>query len=124
MTIKFRSVCVLAFALAALSIGVQAHMKLEKSDPVSGATLTVAPKSISLYFTEKIDMAVSKVALKGPSGDVKLGAAHAMGEKHLMANVEGTLANGAYTISWQSAGSDGHVQKGEIPFSLKLKTTE
>lgn len=121
---KFRSVLFVLVALVGLTIGLQAHMKLEKSDPASGSTLTAAPKSINLHFNEKIDVAVSKVALKGPAGEVKLGPAHAMGEKHLMADVQGTVGDGAYTISWQSAGPDGHVQKGDIAFTVKLKTTE
>lgn len=121
---KPRYLLLVLSALIGLTAGLQAHMKLEKSDPASGATLTAAPKSLNLHFSEKIDAAVSKLALKGPAGEVKLGPAHAMGEKHLMADVQGSMADGAYTISWQSAGGDGHVQKGEIPFTVKLKTTE
>jgi len=55
-------------AALALSVGVQAHAKLEKSIPAAGATVTAAPAAIMLYFNETPDLKVSKVEVTGPSG--------------------------------------------------------
>jgi methionine-rich copper-binding protein CopC len=41
--------------------------------------------------------------------------------KSISAGVAGTLQDGAYTAAWQSAGDDGHVQKGDFKFTLKTK---
>jgi methionine-rich copper-binding protein CopC len=98
----------------------QAHTALTKSEPAAGKTVTAAPKQIQLWFNEKIDVALSKIELTGPSGKVDLTAAHAMGDKSLMAGISGKVAEGSYTIAWQTAGDDGHVVKGNVKFTLKL----
>mgnify|MGYP000894278085 CR=1 FL=1 len=112
-----RSLLVAVAAIAVTAL-VQAHTHLEKSEPADGATLTTAPTSVQLFFNEKPDLKVSKVEVTGPSGKVELGAAHSMAEKDLMAPIKGTLANGKYTVSWQAAGKDGHIQKGEFSFTV------
>jgi methionine-rich copper-binding protein CopC len=121
MTSKYRvSRVVLAVVAAlALSVGVQAHTKLEKSVPADGSTVTTAPTSVQLFFNEKLDLKVSKVEITGPSGKVEIGPAHSMAEKDIMTAVKGTLGNGKYTVAWQTAGADGHVQKGEISFTVQ-----
>jgi len=106
-------------AALALSVCVQAHTKLEKSVPEAGATLTAAPSAIMLYFNEAPDLKVSKVEVTGPSGKVELGPAHSMADKDIMAAIKGTLGNGKYTVAWQAAGTDGHVQKGEFSFTVQ-----
>lgn len=107
---------VAVFAVTAL---VQAHTKLEKSEPADGATLTKAPTFVQLFFNETPDLKVSKVELSGPSGKVELGPAHSMADKDIMAAVKGAVGNGTYTVAWQAAGKDGHVQKGSISFTVK-----
>ena len=118
-----RSMLVAIMLVAGLAAGLQAHMKLEKSEPANGATLAAAPMAIELFFSEKIDVAVSKVVLKGASGDIALSAPHAMGDKQLMAPVKGSLPDGSYTVTWQSAGTDGHVVKGQLAFAVKRAGT-
>jgi methionine-rich copper-binding protein CopC len=97
---------------------VSAHMKLEKSEPAEGATVTTPPASVQLFFNEAPDLAVSKLELVGPTDKAKLVGTHAMG-KSLMATVQGEVADGPYTVRWQGAGDDGHVQKGELKFTVK-----
>ena len=58
------------------------------------------------------------VEVKGPSAATKVSAVHVM-DKSLMAMIEGDAPAGSYTVSWQSAGGDGHFQKGEFAFTLK-----
>jgi methionine-rich copper-binding protein CopC len=103
----------------AFSVLAQAHAKLEKTVPADKSALTAAPTSLQLFFSEKPDAAVSKIELKGPSGMVKLGPAHIMGGKTLMAPITDPIGDGSYIVNWQTSGDDGHVQKGEFTFSLK-----
>jgi len=100
----------------------QAHTKLEKSEPAAGATLNAGPKQIQLWFNETIDPAVSKLELTNASGKVQLSGVHVMSGKILMANVTGAASSGAYTVAWQTAGDDGHVVKGDFSFSVKATT--
>jgi len=96
-----------------------AHAKLQKSEPAAGAALTQAPKQIQLWFNEKLDASLSRITMSGPSGKVELGPPHAMGDRSLMAAIGTKLADGAYTVSWQTAGDDGHVVKGDFKFTVK-----
>jgi methionine-rich copper-binding protein CopC len=112
-----------ALALAAVTT-VAAHTRLQKSVPASGATVAAPPVSISLVFNEKVDVAASKVVLTGPSGAVALAAPHAMGDTQVMAPITGTLADGSYTVAWQTAGKDGHVVKGQFAFVVKRSRAE
>jgi len=118
---SFRTIAraaVSAVVVLALSTLAQAHTKLEKSDPADGATLTTSPKWVQLFFNEKPDLKVSKVELTGPSGKIELGAAHSMADKDIMSTIDRTLDSGKYTVSWQTAGKDGHVIKGSFSFTV------
>ena len=114
-----RRIMLTLVAVLALTAWTQAHTKLEKSEPADGATLTTPPASVQLFFNEKPDMKVSKVEITGPSGKVELGPAHSMATNDIMAAVKGSLGNGKYTVAWQAAGSDGHVSKGTISFTVQ-----
>ena len=114
-----RQAVVVCASLLVLGVVVIAHAKLQKSEPAAGAALTQAPKQIQLWFNEKLDVAVSKIDVRGPSGKVELGPARAMGDKSLLAAIGSKLADGAYTVSWQAAGDDGHMAKGDFTFTVK-----
>lgn len=117
-----RPLTIFLFAIAAavaFGAGLSAHMKFDKADPAAKAALTAPPGSIQVWFTEAPDPKISKLDLKGPSGPVKLTGLHVMDKMSLMALVGDAMPDGAYTVSWQSAGDDGHVQKGEYTFSVR-----
>jgi methionine-rich copper-binding protein CopC len=98
----------------------QAHAKLEKTQPASGATVTAPPPQIQLSFDEEVDVKVSRIEVTGPSGKVAVGPARLMGPKSLMAKVTGSMPDAAYTVRWQTAAADdGHVSKGEFKFTVK-----
>lgn len=111
-----------AIFVTLLAVPAWAHMALSKAAPSDKATVTTAPTQVQLWFTQKPDMAVSKIVLSGTGGEVKLGAFKLVDERSLIAPIEGSLTDGVYTIAWQSAGDDGHVQKGQVSFTLKRAT--
>ena len=123
---KSRSFVQAAFMAAVLGVAgtvLMAHAKLEKTMPADKATVAKAPTEISVTFSEAPDAAVSKLSIKGPSDKVSLVKTHVMG-KQLMASVQGEMTDGLYTVSWQTAGDDGHAQKGEFAFTLKAAKTQ
>jgi methionine-rich copper-binding protein CopC len=113
------NICAALAIAAALGTVLLAHAKLEKTEPANGATLTAPPPHVQLWFNEKLDAAVSKIDVTGPTGKVDLGPAHSMEPKTLMAVFKSELADGKYTVNWQTAGDDGHAQKGEFAFTVK-----
>jgi len=96
-----------------------AHNKLMKTEPAAGAVLKASPARVEIWFEEKPDLTVSKVAVQGPSGIVETGPPHANGEKSIAADFKAKLTDGQYVVNWQTAGDDGHVSKGDFNFSMK-----
>jgi hypothetical protein len=94
-----------------------AHNQLLKTDPMAKATVKVSPARVTFWFGEKPDMTVTKIVVKGPSGAVET-AVHPVSEKVLAADFKTKLAPGAYTVTWQTAGDDSHISKGEFTFSV------
>jgi len=113
-------VSVAAIALACAT-AVSAHMKFEKAVPASGSTVSAPPSEVQVWFSEAPDAAVSKLTLTGPAGPIELTGLHVMDKMSLMAMVSHAdkMSDGRYTVAWQSAGDDGHVQKGDFAFTLK-----
>ena len=105
--------------IVASAVTLVAHMKASKMEPTANSTVTAPPTRIQVWFTQAPDPKVSKLELAGPAGPVKLTGFQVTAAKSIVASVDGTLADGRYTARWQSAGDDGHVQKGEYGFTVK-----
>lgn len=112
-----RSVLTL-IAVAALAVApLFAHLAVSKSDPAHEGTITAAPKTVSVWFTQNPVLAVSALTLEGPDGAVALGAVKAGPERSLTAEVLDPLQPGAHTLTWRTAGNDGHVISGTRTFT-------
>lgn len=105
-------------AAVALTTTVFAHMKLARTLPAADSTVA-APAQVQAWFTQAPDPKVSRLSLEGPAGPAKLGALRVADDKSLAAPIEGTLSDGVYTVSWQAAGDDGHIQKGAFKFTVR-----
>jgi len=107
-------------ALVGLPAPALAHAHLERTAPASGARLTVAPRELVLTFSEAPTLPMSALRLLGPdSADVALGAlGHSGGGRTLSAAITGALKAGTYTVLWQTAGDDSHVQHGSFRFTI------
>lgn len=94
-----------------------AHNELLKTDPAAKATVKVAPERIQFWFEEAPDMTVTKIVVTGPSGMVET-TVHTVSAKVLAADFKSKLAPGKYTVSWQTAGDDSHISRGEFSFTV------
>lgn len=118
---KVRQALAACAALAMVFVGttaLEAHMKVEKTEPAANAVVTTPAARIQVVFSEAPDLKVSKLEIKGPSATTKLAAAQVT-DKALGASIQGDMPDGVYTVSWQAAGPDGHVQKGDFTFTVK-----
>jgi methionine-rich copper-binding protein CopC len=111
---------VLAAAIAAGAATVFAHMKAARMEPAAGATLSTPPTRVQVWFTQSPDPKVSRLTLAGPGGAVRLKDFKVVAaDKSIAATIDGAIGEGTFTASWQAAGDDGHVQKGQYSFSVK-----
>ncbi|MCB4820184.1 copper resistance CopC family protein [Roseicella aerolata] len=99
-----------------------AHAVVVASDPAAGASLAAPPRRVTLRFNSRIDQARSRLVLAGPDGaQVPLEVAPA-GEPTVLEAVldpAATLAPGAWRLRWQVLALDGHVTRGDIPFTVR-----
>src|SRR5687768_13473609 len=97
-----------------------AHGGLKSSVPASGATLSAAPTEIRLVFTEAVELAFTRVGLRGPNGAVQLGASVFTGadRRTVVSPMAAQLSAGQYTLTWQAAGADGHPVRGSFTFAI------
>jgi methionine-rich copper-binding protein CopC len=121
-TALFGAAIVASLAFAPDSYAARRHVHLKKSSPAENEALAASPKTISLWFSEKVDLKVTSVKLADAKGvAASLGALKrdTTAEAPVVAEVTKPLAPGSYTINWSVAGEDGHPQKGAVKFTVK-----
>ncbi|MGE0044025.1 MAG: copper resistance protein CopC [Vicinamibacterales bacterium] len=112
---------VLAVLLLSAGVALSAHLAVVKSLPAKDQALDSSPARIQVWFSQEPSVAVSAITVQGPSGAAALGKVTAGEDNSIAAEVTTPLAPGSYTVNWQSAGHDGHVIKGSIPFSVTAR---
>ncbi len=108
----------LAYVLLALLAGptqASAHAILMDSTPAPRGTLSAGPVEIRLHFNSRIDPARSRLTLRGANQDQVLTASAAAPDT-LAAQI--TLPPGEFTLRWQVLAIDGHLTRGDVPFTV------
>ena len=101
-----------------------AHALLLRSTPKVHETLHDHTPAIELHFNSRIDGPRSKLTLTATDDPT---AKHPIALKPpvqtapetLVSAPAAPLANGAYTLHWIVLASDGHISRGEIPFTIQ-----
>ncbi len=94
-----------------------------RSTPSADSTLTTAPGSLTLWFSERPELKFSTLRLLDSAGlPVSLGAiAKLAGDPAaLTAPISAPLANGRYTVQWRTAADDGHPTSGAYSFMVAV----
>ena len=107
------------FVLVALfAASTRAHAVLLESSPALKSIVSGPDVPIKLRFNVRIDGSRSRLTLVAPDGSMRtLEISQSAGPDTLSAQVKG-LAPGGYRLRWQVLASDGHITRGEIPFTL------
>ena len=94
-----------------------AHAHLLSSTPAANATIHGPNVAIELRFNSRVDGGHSVLSLTTSSGSVALTIDKQSAENNL--NAHATLKPGSYTLQWQALAPDGHITRGEIPFTVQ-----
>jgi copper resistance protein C len=99
------------------------HTRLVKSLPSKDTTLTESPASLQLWFSERIELPISKVRLVGPGDRVvptaDLTRDDGKPDAPVVAVLVTELAPGPYVVNWTAGSADGHAVKGAYRFTVK-----
>jgi copper resistance protein C len=117
---SLRVVLGMAFVGALLLISgvIEGHAVLKESHPTANGKVKGPDVPIMLKYNVRVDAKLSKVQLLNPdnsTSDLKIEAQSS--PDTLNATATG-LKPGAYTIRWQVLAPDGHITRGEIPFTV------
>ncbi|MBY0611108.1 MAG: copper resistance protein CopC [Beijerinckiaceae bacterium] len=95
-----------------------AHAILVESKPAASGVVDAGEIAVQLRFNSRIDKDRSQVSLLRPdrSRDVvpisSEGGADMLGARL-------TLTPGKYTLRWQVLAVDGHITRGDLPFTVR-----
>lgn len=114
-------------AVAVLFLGMSfqqafAHAHLKDQLPAEGAAVEQTPESITLDFSEGIEVNFAKVKVTGPNDNVvKTGKPELdpNNDTKVIVPIESKLAAGKYDVNWSVVSVDGHKTKGEYSFTVK-----
>lgn len=111
--------CLLLAATAFLTVTpVGAHAILMESTPSLKSVVSGPDVAVKLRFNVRIDAMRSRLTLIRPDGSSQaLVPSKQSPADTLAASVSG-LAAGDYRLRWQVLASDGHITRGEIPFTV------
>jgi copper resistance protein C len=97
-----------------------AHAILLASKPPVGGSLPAGPVDMEFRFNSRIDGARSTLRLTGPEKrETSLALLPDSPPDVLRTSAE--LAPGKYVVRWQVLAVDGHVTRGEVPFTVVAK---
>lgn len=95
-----------------------AHAVLLESSPALKSAVSGPKVPIKLRFNVRIDALRSRLTLIHPDGSSQsLEISKQTPADSLLAEATG-LAPGEYRLRWQVLASDGHITRGEIPFTV------
>lgn len=101
---------------------VRRHTRLVRSEPAKDSVVRVAPTELRLWFSETLDLAVTRVTLSdGNRQPVATGAlTRATDRAPIVAPLTAALADGNYTVTWSTSSKDGHPVRGTFRFSVRV----
>ena len=93
-----------------------AHARLVKSDPASGATVSVPLAAVTFTFNEMVKQQFSTVVVTGADGVSHSDGAPKSVDKTLTQPVK-PLPAGAIRVVWRTVSVDGHPIEGQFTFT-------
>jgi copper resistance protein C len=96
-----------------------AHAIIVSASPADGAVLASGDAPVVLRFNSRIDHERSRLSLIAADGSMTvLPLDPAASTDRLVARLVG-LQPGQYRLRWQVLALDGHITRGDIPFTVK-----
>jgi copper resistance protein C len=95
-----------------------AHAILMQSTPKLNSAVKGPDVDITLRFNVRIDAARSRIRLSSPDGTVSTLTLAGQSSPDALQTHAAGLRPGAYKLQWRVLASDGHMSRGEIPFTV------
>ena len=100
-----------------------AHTQISSTSPAHGDVVTTPITEISLTYAGKIEEG-SRFTLTNAKNEPVDITSITVANGVMTGTVEQPLANGEYTVKWDSISGDGHPLSGTFSFAVKVPETE
>jgi copper resistance protein C len=104
--------------LAGFSQLVWAHAILMESKPALHSSVKGPDFAIWLRFNVRIDGSRSRLRLVAPDGSQQTLPLAKQSSPDVLQSQASSLKPGTYKLQWQALASDGHMSRGEVPFTV------
>jgi copper resistance protein C len=108
-------------ALPGLILGPEramAHAVLVQSQPAAGTSVPIGKLAVSLSYNSRIDRVRSRLSLTTPDHKEAVLQISPVGPPNVINSVTQLGSTGAYILRWQVLAVDGHITRGDIPFTV------
>jgi methionine-rich copper-binding protein CopC len=95
-----------------------AHAVIIAAAPDADQHVAEGKLAIRLEFNSRIDKERSRLQLTAPDGGKADVAIDQAGEPNVLTGTTVDLSAGAYVLRWQVLAIDGHITRGDIPFTV------
>jgi methionine-rich copper-binding protein CopC len=95
-----------------------AHAILQQSQPPAGGSIPAGKVSMQFIYNSRVDRERSRLTLTRPDQSQAVLPISADGAPNVI-NASTTLSvPGAYNVRWQVLAVDGHITRGDVPFTV------
>ena len=116
---KYLTAVLATIPLLLLLVGGQAaaHAMLERAEPRVGNTVAMAPRDVTLWFTQKLEAAFSTISVTDPAGQrIDTGKARVSGNQMSVSIRAGGA--GMYRVIWRALSADAHTTDSSFTFQV------
>ena len=117
---KTRMIVLAVIAVAILVVAgfVEGHAILKETTPAANSKVAGPDVPIILKYNVRIDATLSKILLLNPDNSTTELKLDEQKSADTMTSKATGLKPGAYRIRWQVLAPDGHITRGEVPFTV------
>jgi copper resistance protein C len=112
---------VIGMALLGLALsptGVMAHAILEQSQPPAGGSVGSGRVDMSFSYNSRIDRDRSRLNLTRPDHTQTVLRISQAGLPNVIITSTELTIPGRYVVRWQVLAIDGHITRGDVPFTV------
>ena len=98
-----------------------AHAILEQSQPSAGGSVPAGKVTLSFTYNSRVDRARSRITLTRPDNTQTVLRISQTGAPNVISTSTELTAPGPYSVRWQVLAIDGHITRGDVPFTVTGK---
>ena len=95
-----------------------AHAILEQSRPSAGSSMPAGTVEMVFTYNSRIDRARSRLTLVRPDHSQTVLQISPDGAPNIVGTIADLATPGAYVVRWQVLSVDGHITRGDVPFTV------